>query len=107
MFQISVDKSPRPDGLTWSFYHEFWDLVGCDIVAMVKAFWVSRNLLRKVNHTHMVLIPKIPSPRNMSQLRPISFCNVVYKVIAKLFTNRIKMVFPHLISANQSTFMVE
>lgn len=105
VFQIPTDKAPGPDGFTGSFYHEYWDVVGKDVVDMVKAFWFSGKLLRKLNHTHLVLIPKVSSPRNMSQLRPISLCNVVYKVIAKLLTNRIKMVMPHLISANQSTFV--
>lgn len=42
----------------------------------------------------------------MTQLRPISLCNVVYKVIANLLTNRMKLALPHIISVNQSTFVV-
>lgn len=72
---------------------------------MNTAFWFSGKLLQKLNHTHLVLILKIASPRNMSQLRPISLCNVAYKVIAKFLTNRMKMAMLHLISANQSTFV--
>lgn len=87
VFQIPADKSPRPDGFIGSFYHKYWDVVGKDIVDMVKAFWFSGRLLRKLNRTHLVLIPKVPNPRRMTQLRPISLCNVVYKVIAKLMTN--------------------
>ncbi|KAM1014002.1 hypothetical protein ACFX2C_044060 [Malus domestica] len=51
MFQILADKAPGLDGFTGSFYHEFWDVVGRDIVAMVQAFWVSGKMLRKLNHT--------------------------------------------------------
>lgn len=61
--------------------------------------------MKKLNHTHLVLIPKMTSPRNMTQLRLISLCNVIYKVIAKLITNRMKNVLPHIISTNQSAFV--
>ncbi|KAM2502553.1 hypothetical protein ACFX1W_033092 [Malus domestica] len=45
MFQIPADKAPGPDGFTGSFYHEFWEVVGSDIVAMVQAFWASGKMV--------------------------------------------------------------
>ena len=105
IFQISADKSSGQDGFMGSFCHEYWEVIGKDIMDMVKAFWFTRKLLRKVNHTHLVLIPKVSSPSNMSQLRPISLCNMVYKVIAKLLTNRMKKPMSHFISENQSAFV--
>lgn len=94
VFQILADKSPGPNGFMGSFYHEHWDVVRKDVVDMVKAFWFSGKLLRKLNHIHLVLISKVLSPRMMSQLRPISLCNVVYKVIAMLLITRMKMAMP-------------
>ncbi|XP_048426139.1 uncharacterized protein LOC125470719 [Pyrus x bretschneideri] len=41
----------------------------------------------------------------MTQLRSISSCNVVYKVIAKILTNCMKLAMPHIISMNQLTFV--
>ena len=41
-------------------------MVGNDIVDMVKSFLYSGKLLKKVNHTHLVLIPKVVSPRKMT-----------------------------------------
>lgn len=43
MFQIPTDNSPSPNGFTGRFHQEYWDVVGCDIVDMVKLFWFSRN----------------------------------------------------------------
>ncbi|KAM1049126.1 hypothetical protein EV2_028996 [Malus domestica] len=77
VFQILADKFPGPDGFTGSFYHKYWDVVDKDIVDMVMAFWHSGRLLRMLNHTHLVLILKVPSLRRMTQLRLISLCNVV------------------------------
>lgn len=44
------------------------------------------------NHTNIVLIPKVPNPSSMVQFRPISLCNVLYKVIAKMLANRVRKI---------------
>ena len=41
----------------------------------------------------------------IEQYRPISLCNVIYKVIAKILVNRLKPMLNHCISINQSVFI--
>lgn len=58
-------------------------------------------MLKELNHTNIVLISKVENPTKMSQFKPISLCTVVYKIISKVLTKRLKRVLPKVISQNQ------
>ncbi|GJU50690.1 putative RNA-directed DNA polymerase [Tanacetum coccineum] len=105
MFSMSNDKSPGPDGFTAAFFKETWDIVASDVVKAVQEFFVNGNLLKELNHTIIALIPKVISPTRINDYRPISCCNVLFKCISKIISNRIKGSLNALISPNQSAFV--
>lgn len=75
------------------------------MISAVQSFFQNGQMLRSFNHTQIVLIPKIRTPTQVSQFRPISLFNVFYKIIAKALANRLHNILPNLISLNQSAFV--
>ncbi|KAL1208232.1 putative mitochondrial protein [Cardamine amara subsp. amara] len=104
-FSIHPDKAPGPDGFSASFFHSNWDTVGPTIIKEVQGFFTSGILARTINTTYVRLIPKITSPKVVSDYRPIALCNVYYKIIAKILTKRLQPVLNSIISENQSAFI--
>lgn len=58
-----------------------------------------------VNQTHIVLIPKKKHCESPGDFHPISLCNVMYKIVAKVLANRLKLVLPEVIHDSQSGFV--
>lgn len=78
------------DGMPPIFYKFFWHVVGEDITTVVLRALNSGIVPESINTTFISLIPKIKSPKKVLDFRPVSLCNVVYKLIAKLVANRLK-----------------
>ena len=54
-----------------------------------------------------MLTPKINNPEKVTDYKPISLCNVAYKIASKMVANRMKVVLQDIINENQSEFVAE
>lgn len=102
LFQIGPLKSPGPDGFPARFYQRNWGTLKTYIVRAVRDFFQSGIMPEGVNNTAIVLIPKIEQPLELKDYRPISLCNVVYKVVSKCLVNRLRPVLDEVVSEEQS-----
>ncbi|KAF5462683.1 hypothetical protein F2P56_018670 [Juglans regia] len=76
IFNMNPFSSPGPDRFPPAFYQNHWSLVG-----------------------------KEENPLTVSDYRPISLCNVIYKMVSKAIANRLKSILPDIISSTQSAFV--
>ncbi|XP_074297340.1 uncharacterized protein LOC141628051 [Silene latifolia] len=68
-------------------------------------FLNSGVMLKEWNNTHIVLIPKVENPELVFQYRPISLCNVIYRLDSKCLANRLKQVISSIVSETQQAFV--
>ncbi|GJS60016.1 putative RNA-directed DNA polymerase, eukaryota, reverse transcriptase zinc-binding domain protein [Tanacetum coccineum] len=95
-------------GAGWFYIHflqKGTDIVGHDVCKAIRNFFVNGQLLKELNHTFIALIPKVSTPHRINDYRPISCCNVIYKCISKILTNRIIEGIKEIVSDNQSAFV--
>ena len=98
-------KAPGPDGMSSIFYKKFWEVVGTKVTEEVLAVLNGGPMPEGWNDTTIVLIPKVSRPDKIKDLRPISLCNVLYKIVSKVLANRLKKILPDIISSAQSAFV--
>lgn len=94
-----------PDGLNAAFFKLAWSWIGKDVLDLVDEFYQKATMPLPVNSTHIALIPKVNAPVTPKDYRPISLCNVIYKIIAKSLAEGIRHHLPHIIHPSQAAFV--
>ena len=103
--QMAHLKALGPDGMPPLFFQKYWKVVSPEVTQGVLSCFNSGHILHAINHTFITLIPKVKTPAKITEFRPISLCNVIYKLISKVIANRLKGILPSIISEAQSAFV--
>ena len=105
LFAMKPLKSPGIDGLHAMFFQSQWNVVGPSLTKFVQDLWKGEPLDPFFNRTLISLVPKVPSASSLKDFRPISLCSIVYKLVTKTISNRLKDLMPSLISHHQTSFV--
>ncbi|KAJ4802650.1 RNA-directed DNA polymerase (reverse transcriptase)-related family protein [Rhynchospora pubera] len=105
VFSIHPDRACGPDGLNGRFVQHYWALFKPYLLHTVHAFFQTGKLEPILARSNVVLIPKKEDPKEVTDYRPISVCNLVYKVISKLLSARMRCLMSRLVGCNQCAFV--
>lgn len=96
-------KAPRRfhPVLLLKYWHSTQDIV----IRLCKDVFSTSTLPAYLNETNITVIPKVKSPKHITQYRPIGLCNTVYKTITKNHCPPYSPYLPSLINPSQSSFL--
>nr|GEV00971.1 RNA-directed DNA polymerase, eukaryota [Tanacetum cinerariifolium] len=107
VWYCGMDKSPGPDGFTFRFFRKFWSTIENDVYEAVTYFFTNGVIPKGCNSSFIALISKTPGANMVKDFRPISLIGSMYKIIAKILTNRLVGVIGDIVNEVQSAFIAD
>ena len=106
MKQVPAGKSPGIDSIPAEFYHELWEDIEMDIFNFVSESISQCCISEELNVSKIALLPKSEDRLRIQNFRPISLLNTLYKVVAKVYANRMKPLLHNWILPSQTGFVL-
>ena len=99
-------KALGSDGMPHLFYRPIGLILGWMFQVILSSV-NSGAILKSINHTFITLIPKVNNLEKVFDFRPISLCNVIYKIVSKVIANHLKPMHNSIISETESAFTTD
>ena len=104
--EMKLGTSLGSDGMTVSFYIEFWPVIKDLVFNSLQEAWIRGKLSTSQRCGLLKLIPKEGKDLfNVGNWRPITLLNVDYKILTKTFALRLSRILPDLIHSDQKGFI--
>ncbi|KAM4704366.1 G-protein coupled receptor family C group 5 member C-like [Rhinophrynus dorsalis] len=104
--QITLGKSPGPDGILAIYYKKFSELLAPHMLRSFNGIAEGDDFPKQALQAHITLIPK--PDKDLTQCtnyRPISLVNIDTKLFASLWATRLKPFLERLIHPSQAGFV--
>ena len=92
---MNRDKAPSLDGFSMAFFQGCWSIIKEDVMKVFHYFYVHGTFEKSINATFIVLIPKKWESLEIEDFYPISLVIGVYKLIAKVLANSLKVLYAY------------
>lgn len=79
-------KNSQPNGFRVEIFIHFMDLMAGDLLLPPEESQVKYNIFGSLNSTFIYLISKVSKAKHFMDYRPISLCNIVFKMVSKIFS---------------------
>lgn len=105
MKQLPAGKAPGADTIPAEFYQELWEDISTDVFNFVAEATTQAYIMDELNVSKIALLPKSEDRIRIQNYRPISLLNTLYKVVAKVYANRMKALLHYWILPSQTGFV--
>eukprot|EP00253_Pinus_taeda_P030029 PITA_30029 len=102
---LKKDKILGSDGWIVEFCIVFFDIIGTNLLRIIEDCRRRRRMSEGLNSTFIALISKADKPSIFDDFRPISLCNCIYKINAKIIANRLRPILSLHIYPEQFSFL--